>query len=330
MRIAFFTSALLLGFVVGTPAGAETVATIGDTEISREELETHVRPQLIELDNSRYEVLRGGVDQLIAQAVLQKEAAATGKTMEELINDNVIEKTEEPGEEEIAAIFEANKQQLGDTPIEAVRDRIVAMLRDRQEAELTRGYIGGLREKYDVTVRIDPPKVDVETGDLQVRGGKDAGVTIVGFSDYECPFCQRGEAVIAEVLADYGDKVRYFHRDYPLDFHANAIPAAIAARCANDQGKFWEYHDALFEGDALNDARYQELAAELELDREAFDSCRGDAATAAAIQADMAAGAAVGVSGTPAFFVNGRVLTGAQPLEAFKQIIDEEIAGSSN
>jgi len=327
MRTAVLLLTVLFSCGVSVSARAdETVATIGDTEITLEQLEKHVRPQLIEIENSRYGVLRGGIDQLIAQEVLGREAKSEGTSIEELIQANVVAKVTDPTDEEVVKVFDENKEQLGETPLEAVRSRIVGMLRERQEGTLTREYIGSLREKYDVTVLLDPPTVDVATGDLPMRGGKDAVVTIVGFSDYECPYCKRGETVISEVLEVYGDKVRYFHRDYPLEFHANAVPAAIAARCASAQGKFWEYHDGLFEEGALNDARYAELAGQLELDRDAFDLCRGEKASAAAVQADMLAGAEVGVTGTPAFFVNGRMLSGAQPVEAFKVLIDDEIS----
>ena len=134
------------------------------------------------------------------------------------------------------------------------------------------------------------------------------------------------------MLAAYPNKIRYYHRDFPLEFHANARPAAEAARCANAQGKFWPYHAALFASADLGTDRLRAIADETGVDRAAFDECLASKKLTAAIDRDIADGASVGVNGTPAFFVNGRMLSGAQPAEAFKVIIDAELAakGASN
>jgi protein-disulfide isomerase len=124
--------------------------------------------------------------------------------------------------------------------------------------------------------------------------------------------------------------VRFVYRDYPLPFHANAKPASIAAVCAEKQGKFWEYHEKLFQASALNDETYTKIADEVGLDKAAFQTCRTGSEAAAQVDKDMADGASVGVRGTPAFFINGRMLSGAQPFEKFKEIIDEELAASGS
>jgi protein-disulfide isomerase len=160
----------------------------------------------------------------------------------------------------------------------------------------------------------------------RVRGPSDAPVTIVEFSDYECPFCKRAEASVKKVIETYGDHVRLSYRDYPLDFHANARPAALAAHCANAQGKFWEYHDKLMASDSLSSDALQRMADEVGLDRDKFDPCVANKEHASAIDADVAAGEKAGVNGTPAFFINGRMLDGAQPFEAFQEVIEEELA----
>jgi protein-disulfide isomerase len=150
------------------------------------------------------------------------------------------------------------------------------------------------------------------------------------FSDYECPYCKRGEDVVAQVMSTYGDKIRLVFRDYPLPFHANARPAAEAAKCANAQGKFWEYHDKLFANQAsLGVEDLKRYAGEVGLDQAQFDSCVGERKFQNDVQADLDAGQQVGVDGTPAFFINGRMLSGAQPFEAFKSVIDEELAAKA-
>jgi protein-disulfide isomerase len=129
-----------------------------------------------------------------------------------------------------------------------------------------------------------------------------------------------------KVLETYGDLVRLSYRDYPLEFHANARPASLAAHCANAQGKFWEYHDKLMASDSLSSDALQLIADEVGLDRGKFDPCLANQEYASAIDADVAAGEKAGVNGTPAFFINGRMLDGAQPFEAFRELIEEELA----
>ena len=128
-------------------------------------------------------------------------------------------------------------------------------------------------------------------------------------------------------MSTYSDKVRLVFRDYPLPFHDNAQIAAEAANCAHAQDKFWEYHDVLFENQrALDPASLKSYATRVGLDAEKFGTCLDDGTYTADVKRDYAEGSAVGVRGTPAFFINGRFLNGAQPFQAFKEIIDEELA----
>jgi len=312
-------------------AGGDVVATVAGTEITRSELEKTVRAQLIELDNQRYQLLRGGLDQLIGQELLEKEAAARKVSVSDLLNTEVTAKMSEPTEEQVNEVYEANKAQLGGASLEDLRGRIVEFLGQQQGAQLQGELISSLREKYDTVVKLPVPRIDVSDGGREARGGgEDAPVTIIAFSDYECPYCKMAEGTVEQVREKYGDKLRYVHRDYPLPFHAHANLAAQAARCAGDQGKFWEYHDALWKSAGLEREKLDEIAATLELDKAKFDECLESAKHAASIEADLAAGAEVGVNGTPAFFVNGRMLSGAQPLEAFTVVIDEEISSATN
>jgi len=160
-------------------------------------------------------------------------------------------------------------------------------------------------------------------------GGENAEVEIVEFSDFECSFCSRAVSTVKQILSEYGDRVRIVYRDFPLGFHANAQKAAEAAECADEQGRFWEYHDKLFENQrSLGVANLKRYASELGLDTPAFDECLDSNAMADEVKADFADGQAAGVSGTPTFFVNGNIVVGAQPFEAFKQIIDQELGES--
>ncbi|HXU63674.1 MAG TPA: thioredoxin domain-containing protein [Polyangia bacterium] len=159
-----------------------------------------------------------------------------------------------------------------------------------------------------------------------MKGAKDAPVTIVQWSDFQCPFCSRVEPTITKVMDDYKGKVRVVWRDLPLPFHPNAMPSAIAARAAGEQGKFWEMHDKLFADQQHEDrATFDKYAQELGLNMKKFDAALDAQKGKEAIEADAAAGGKIGAHGTPAFFVNGKFLSGAQPYEVFKAKIDEEL-----
>jgi len=172
-------------------------------------------------------------------------------------------------------------------------------------------------------------KFEVQVGGAPVRGPKNAPVTIVEFSDFQCPFCGRVEPTLNQIMDAYKGKVRIAWKNQPLSFHPNAMPAAEAAMAAYEQGndKFWAMHDKLFEKQGeLSPALYEQAAAEIGLNVGRWKAALEQHAAQSTIQADMTAGSAVGANGTPTFFINGKRLVGAMPFESFKQIIDAELA----
>jgi protein-disulfide isomerase len=183
-----------------------------------------------------------------------------------------------------------------------------------------------LRENAEVTIDLEPPRIMVATTGPS-RGSKDAPITIVEFSDYQCPFCGRAEPVMEDVLSRYPGQVRLVFRHLPLGFHKNARPAAEASVCAENQGRFWEYHALLFQNQkALGAEALEKYAVDAGLDVEDFKTCLTDEPTRARVEEDLREAREAGASGTPAFFVNGIPLSGALPAEAFVKIIDEELA----
>jgi protein-disulfide isomerase len=307
---------------------AETVATVDGTPITREALEAEVKPQLIEIDNQRFEVLSEGLDSMIAEKLVEKEAKARGVTAEKLMEQEVSSKLTSPSDEEIQKVYEANKAQLGEATLDQVKDRIVQYLQQQQESELQGKLIADLRGKYKTTVALKPPKIQVADGGAPSMGPANAPVTIIEFSDYECPYCKRAEPTVKQVLDTYKDKVRLVYRHYPLPFHQNAKPAAQASACANAQGKFWEYHEKVFTAPSLAKDTLKSLAGQTGLDQAKFDACLDNNETAGIVDKDMEDASAVGVRGTPAFFINGRMISGAQPFDRFKEIIEEELAST--
>jgi protein-disulfide isomerase len=171
-----------------------------------------------------------------------------------------------------------------------------------------------------------PEVYKVAVGDAPTKGGKQPKVTIVEFSDFQCPFCLRAYPTVNQVMSTYGDKVRLVYRHYPLPSHPNARPAAEASQCAAEQGQFWQYYERLFADQTkLSDADLKQSAAALGMDAGRFNACVDSHKYKDRVEKDILEGNEAGVSGTPAFFINGRMLTGAQPFDAFKRIIDEEL-----
>jgi protein-disulfide isomerase len=171
------------------------------------------------------------------------------------------------------------------------------------------------------------PVKDVDPGKAPMRGPKNAPLTVVLFSDFQCPFCGRVEPSLTELEKAYPGKVRVFWKNFPLSFHNNAKPAAEAAMAANEQGKFWEMHDKLFANQQnLDAASLEKYAKEIGLDMAKFKAAVDSHKFVAQIEADTKQGSSLGVQGTPASFVNGHFINGAQPFDAFKKIADEELA----
>jgi protein-disulfide isomerase len=176
---------------------------------------------------------------------------------------------------------------------------------------------GGARPTVDVPLRPDDPS----------RGNAKAAVTIITFSDFQCPFCARAEPTLAEVARAYGDKVRFVWKHQPLAMHPQAMSAALAAEAAREQGKFWEMHDRLFQNQAsLSSETYDRLAGELGLDLGRFHQSMSDPRAQTRIQEDQSLGWKVGAGGTPTFFINGEQVVGAVPFEQLKAAIDRQLS----
>ncbi len=173
----------------------------------------------------------------------------------------------------------------------------------------------------------NPVKIDL--GEAPIKGKKDAKVTIVEFSDFQCPFCQRGASLMEEVLKAYPNDVKIAFKHYPLPFHQDAKPASRAAYAAGKQGKFWEMHDLLFANQQeLKRESFIKWAGDLGLNVEKFTADFDSEASSKLVDADVKVGMDNGVRGTPAFFVNGVMLSGARPLDQFKGIIDRWLKGA--
>lgn len=315
------------------PAPADVVATVGGAPITLAEVDEPALKQnagtfgSLTLAQALYEARRAALEEIIGGRLLDQEAKARGVDRATLTKAEIEAKVTVPTEIDVAAWYQANPSRVQGAPLDQVAVPIRSLLTQERSMAARQTFLDALKAKTPVKVMLDPPRIVVAEAGRPARGPAGAPIELIEFSDFQCPFCLRVHPTVARVMAAYGDRIRFVYRHFPLPNHPNARPSAEAASCAAEQGKFWEYHDRLFDSqDKLSNADLKQHAAALGLDTAKFNACFDAQKYKQDVDADLEAGQEAGVSGTPAFFINGRVLSGAQPFEAFKRIIDEELA----
>jgi len=310
-------------------SGVGVVAEVNGAPIMASELEQKLGARLARQRQEEYEIRRQALDELIGERLLAAEAAKRRVSTEELLRREVDSKAATMTEAQIDTIYEQNKDRFAGQARGDALARIREAVAGRAKAERRAAFEKELRDAAQVAVRLEAPHAAVEIpAGAPSTGAANAPVTIVEFTDYQCPYCHRAQGVIEEVLERYSGKVRLVHLDFPLEGHPGALPAARAARCAGEQGKFWEYHRNLMTTKgSLDDADLKGRAVSLQLSASTFATCLSSGRHDAAIQASVKEGEGLGVTGTPAYFVNGRMISGARPVESFAEVIDAQLAG---
>ncbi len=312
----------------------QVVATWKGGQLTYGDVHAEIQTQLSSLEREylqdRYDLERQAVEQLATQAVLEAEAKARETDLEGLLEAEVEDKVTPPTEAEIAEFYPVVKRQLRNAPLEQVHDQVAGVLLQRRQGERIQVLLEEITTKYEMSTDLpypDLPRVEVATEGEPSIGPETARVTIVEFGEYQCPYCGKAYETVLKVLEDYPNDVRLVYRDFPLDFHQSAVPAAVAANCAGDQGKYWEYHDLLMKNQrALAESDLNGHAETVGLDIDTFKGCLASPGDhVAEVLEDLEDGKRLGVTGTPAFFVNGIFLNGAVPYEQFKDIIDREL-----
>jgi protein-disulfide isomerase len=314
-------------------AANDVVATVGSTPITLGEVDDRAFQRSASdfggarLVQALYLARREALDEIISSRLISDEAKARGTDAAKLIEQEISSKAPAPTENDIAFWYQTNPARVQGATLPQVHDAIRSLLIQQRMADAHDAFISKLREKVAVTVSLEPPRQKVEVAGHQDKGPKDAPIELVEFSDFQCPFCQRANPTVEQVLKTYGNRIHFVYRHYPLPSHPNARQAAEAAACAGEQGHFWPFHDELFANPAkLGDDDLKAHAVAAGLDASKFNACVDARHSKSEVDKDIAEGNAAGVTGTPAFFVNGRSLEGAQPFEAFKRVIDEELA----
>lgn len=309
------------------PAGSGTVlATLNGQAITDEDVRKVVGGRLSQAEMELYEAREEGIHQLVEDRLLEAEAARRGTTKAQLLDQEVNSKVK-VNEGEIEKFYRENKERVGGKKLDEVRPQIRGFLGREQTQKLYGKLVASLKKKADLQINIQPPKVEFDVGEAPAIGPEKAPILLVEFTDYQCPFCSRARPAVNQVLKEYKGKVRYVLKDFPLSFHREAFKAHEAAHCAGEQGKYWEMNQKIWDNQkSIKLEDLKKYAQEIKLNGGKFNECLESGKFADKIQKSLESGQEVGVSGTPAFFVNGRMISGARPFEAFKEIIDSELA----
>jgi protein-disulfide isomerase len=311
---------------------SEVAAMVGDTTVTVTELEEMSQGRLLRLRSDEYGVKRQILEETIARLLIEREAKARGISSGELIRIEVEARVAPITEAETRAAYQITSDRATGEPESRSLDQIEAALRQRRINDRRQEFVESLRAGTDVRVLLDPPRLHVDNEDAPFKGPQHAPITIVEFSDFQCSYCARVMATLKQLQVHYGDKLRIVFRHFPLPMHKEGAKASEAALCAGEQQKFWEMHDRLFGNQSrLQPSFLKQHAMDLGLDGRRFNECLDSGKHAQKVRAEVSDGSRYGVTGTPAFFINGRPLVGAVPYESFVRLIEEELAhaGSS-
>ena len=308
-----------------TRSSGGDAAIVNGIAISHQELDEAAKTQLQRVETQIYQIKNDVLENLIEQKLIEAAAKKENMSAEDYLKREVEAKIKEPTEEELKKLYESRPATMKES-FEQLKDQITQYVKNNQQAQEHRKLIANLRNGADIKIMIEPPRSKIDMSDSPFSGPKDAKVTLIEFSDYECPFCKRVFPTVQRIRKEYADRIKYVFKDFPLSFHSHAQKAHEAAYCAGDQNKYFEYNEKLFENQqGLEVKNLKKYAGELQLNTEAFTACLDSGKYALRVQQNAKQGAEAGVSGTPAFFINGILLSGAQPYEQFKQIIESEL-----
>jgi len=315
-----FSILSISAFAAGVDASSDgsAVLEIDGKKISLSEFEQKQPTALLKARNSFYDAEKTALYAYIDQYLLEQQAKKENLTVDQLLDKHVnstIEK--DPSDEALEVYYEGLNSK---DSFDKVRGQILEHVRQIRIDKAKATYLKSLHEQSKVTLLITPPRAITASTKDQA-----AAVTVIEYADYECPYCQQEEPIIQKIQSEFKGKVAFIYKDTPLPMHPHAEKAAEAARCAGAQGKFWEYHDQLFQTKQLELAQLKSLAQTMKLDTEAFDKCLDSGQFSAMIKDQLTEASALQVEGTPSFLVNGRFIGGGMNYEDFKKLVDEEI-----
>ncbi len=306
------------------------VAKVNGEEITEDQLVGDAQVELMQIKKQEYDLKMNQLNKLITERVLGAEAKKDGMAnSEEYIQKKVLKGEIKISDAEYKKFVK--EKNIPESNInEQVKDRIFSYMKEQKKEEMVQAAVAKLTKGNPVEVYFKKPKsnIQVSVGDSPVTGGENAKVTIIEFSDFQCPFCGRAAKTVNDVKKKYGNKIKLAFKHFPLPMHKDAGPAAEASMCVYEQGKdkFWKFHDIAFANqDKLSADDLAKHAKAAGADEKKFKECFDAHKFADAVKKDQAYGEKLGVRSTPTFFINGQLLSGALPIESFSEVIDEEL-----
>lgn len=309
------------------------LATIGDDKITMSDIQGRAGDQLEQLEMqyqlAKTKIVGSALDSILREKTVGAEAKKTGKSVDELIAAEAGPAGLEPSDVEIGAWYKENQGRVGGRTLEQVRSQIVDLLRGERHKAAEKKLVERLRTDRKVVVSYEPFRLQFNNEKAPTLGRKDAPVTLVEFSDFQCPYCQAAAPTIKQVEQKFGDKVQIVYRQFPLtSIHPFAFKAAEASLCANEQGKFWQMHDQMFQDQKkLSVSDLKATARQLGLDGKKFDNCLDSGRYVEQVQNDQKEGQRIGINGTPAMFINGTIVEGGSvPFSVLQGQIENELS----
>ncbi len=302
------------------------VALVQDYGITEGEFDQALGDRLIKIRTEEYDLKRSALNGYIQVEQIRREASMRGLSVADLIRVEVSDKVLAVTSIEANAIYESRKAEYRAIAREDALRLASERLKAQRTSERRAEYLAELWKRFEPQILLDPPRATSNLAVGPAKGPDQAPITIVEFTDFQCPFCAKVQPVLKQLDAMYPGKIRFAFRSLPISSHAFAEPAAEAALCAGEQGRFWDMHDHLFERqDALTTQDLARYAHTIGLDQALFDSCRASDRPAKASREDQAAAAGMGINSTPTFFINGRLLTGAADYSTLSELVEEEL-----
>lgn len=310
---------------------ARVLATINNERITSEDIETSLLPLIHSVQEQVYALRQREIDLKINDTLLEQEAQKRKMTTNALLDMEVAAKTKPVTEEEARVFYDKNKERMSGDFLK-LKDQIIQYLQEQRARDAQLAFAGQLRSAATIQTflkRPEPLVYNIATDNQPSLGSANAPVTIIEFTDYQCPACAAMQPSIEKLIKEYEGKVRLVVRDFPLEQHENAYKAAEAAEAAREQGKYWEYVALLMRNQTkLDVASLKEYASQTALDRQKFDAALDSGKFADAVSRDLRDGMRVGVNGTPTLFVNGRLVSEATP-EALKAAIETALKAAA-
>ncbi|MBC7928950.1 MAG: thioredoxin domain-containing protein [Rubrivivax sp.] len=305
---------------------------MNDRQITEKEVDASIVSQLLPLQQQIYELRKKALDNLILRAILDVEARKRGIAVEELKKQLTAVKVE-VSPSEVEQIYLENASAFAAMSPDEAKERIRLDLESQARMRNYREALSKLKVAAAINIRLEEPRLPFISKDdsSPSQGPKEAKVTITEFSDFQCSYCRTVQPAIKRVLQEYKDSVRLIFKHLPLtDIHPQALPSARAAFCAGQQGAFWQYHDALFASEDLSPEALDKAAGQLGINLPRFKSCLDSKESSAAILKDVQEAKRIGINSTPAFIINGKLISGAISFEEFKGLIERELKSAQS